>query len=205
MAKVFNAGNAYLQILPSFRGIERLMARETKKLARQIDQAVGQGANEGLLRALATVDTDRIGRSAREAGDKWASQFERRVTAGLKDMADDLPTFAPDADMDQFDEAIAKTKRELAELAKAKITPGQGGTGGLDAVGRKLDEITARMHTLSWAAEDADRQLQLRGFARQADMLRGLVDAAAEQGSQHGRLYGGRFAAEASEDRKSVV
>lgn len=199
MAKLYNAGHAYLSIMPSFKGVEKLMQRETKRLAQEIDKAVGQGAKDGLLRAFRDIDTDQIGRGARSAGDKWASQFERQVSRGLKEMADSLPSFTPDADMDDFDKAIAKTKKDLAELAKAKITPGQGGTGGLDAVGRKLDEITGRMTELSDAAEEADRKLQLRNFARQAELLSGLVDEAREQGREQGRTYGGEFAEQAGQ------
>ena len=60
MAGQFNAGHAYLQILPSFRGIEKLMQRETRKLAESIDRSISKGAGEGLIEALRGLDVDKL-------------------------------------------------------------------------------------------------------------------------------------------------
>src|ERR1051325_10992542 len=174
------------------------MQRETAKLARAIEKSLAQGANDALLDAFKGIDTGRLSQGARQAGDKWASAFERQVSRGLKDLGDELPTFEPKANLDKFDKALAETKKELAELAKSRISPGQGDTGGLDALSEKLDGITQRMTRMSDEAEDADRKLQLRGFARQAELLRGLVDDAAAEGDESGRRFGGAFADQAA-------
>lgn len=193
---IYNAGNAYLQILPSFRGIERLMQRETAKLARSIDKSMAQGVNDELAKAFDNIDTDRISRGASKTGDKWANAFERQVTQQLKDLESSLPRFAPKADLDQFDQALKDARQQIGELSKTKLSPGGGG-GGLDDLGRKLDDLTERMTRLSDQATDADKKVQLQNVARQAQAIRGMVDNAQQQGGADGRKYGGAFAEEA--------
>lgn len=197
MAGLYNAGSAYLQILPSFKGIERMMQRETAKLAQSIDKSLAQSANDNLLKSFGNIDTNKISRGGQDAGDKWANAFERQISQQLKGLADDLPTFSPKADLDEFDQALQNTRKEIDELAKTKLSPGDGGGGGLDDLGSKLDDITARMTKLSDEAGDANKKVQLRDVARQAQMIRDLIDQAQEQGADEGRKYGGAFADEA--------
>jgi hypothetical protein len=199
VAKQFNAGNAYLQILPSFRGIERLMQRETAKLAKEIDKSIAQGANDGLLRAFRNVDPDKVARSAKESGDRWASVFESSIGKRIKDAAESLPEFEPKVRLNRFDRAIKQTKQALSELADANIGP--TGDVGLDQLGVRLDQIIGRMTRLADEAKHADQKLRLLSTASQAGLLKGLVDDAREQGLTDGRAYGGSFADSA---RKSV-
>lgn len=187
----YNAGNAYLQILPSFRGIERLMQRETAKLAREIDKSIAQGANDGLLRAFNNVDPDKVAKTARESGDKWASVFESTLGRHLKDAADSLPEFEPKVKLSRFDRAIKQTKRQLSDLANAKVGP--TGDVGLDELGSQLDAISRRMIKLADETKNFDQRMRLLSTAGQSDMLRDLVSQARDQGLTDGRAYGGAF------------
>jgi hypothetical protein len=172
------------------------MQRETAKLAQAIDKSMASGVNENLAKAFGDVDTDRLSKGASGTGDKWASLFERQVSKRLKGMADDLPTFSPKADLDEFDKALKETKKELGDLAKTKLSPGDG--GNLDVLGGKLDDITARMTKLSDSAQDANKKVQLQDVAKQAQMVSDSLKTAWQQNAAgDGRTYGGKFSDEA--------
>lgn len=189
---IYNAGNAYLQILPSFRGIERMMQRETAKLAREIDKSIAKGANDGLIQAFRGIDTDKVAKAAANTGDEWTSVFEAQVSRQLKQVADALPEFEPKIKLNRFDRAIAQTKRQLTELSSAKIGP--TGDVGLDKLGNDLDQIVTRMVRLSDETKHFDQRMRLLATAGQAEMLKGLIDEARDQGLTDGRAFGGAFA-----------
>lgn len=186
----YNAGNAYLQILPSFRGIERMMQRETAKLARDIDKSIAQGTNDGILKAFRSIDTDKVAKAASDTGDKWSAAFERQIGRHLKDAADSLPDFEPKAKLNRFDRAIAQTKKQLAGLSETQIGPGGA---GLDDVSAQLDHMVSRMVRLADETKHMDQRMRLLSTAGQADMLKGLIDDARRQGLTDGRAYGGAF------------
>jgi hypothetical protein len=200
---LFNAGNAYLQILPSFRGIERLMQRETAKLARQVDDAVAKSAAKGLEDTFGRIDAGKISRGASKAGDKWASEFEQSISRRVKEVADGLPEFEPKVKLNRFDRAIAQTKRSLGELANTKIGP--TGDVGLDQLGSKLDAMVKRMTRLADETKFVDQRIRLLNTASQASLLKDLVDDARKQGLTDGRVFGGAFAIEAKQKIASTL
>lgn len=194
---LYNAGNAYLQILPSFRGIEKLMQRETKKLAQAIDKSIAQGAGEGLINAFRDVNVNpaRIQRASQDTADKWASGFEQRVKQQLKDSIDQLPVFEPKTKLGKFDRAIEQTRKQLEGLANAKIGP--TGDVSFNDFGKQLDGIVQRMHRLSTEAKNSQQQMRLLATANVAhDLGSGLRDARLS-GLGDGRAYGGAFATQA--------
>lgn len=194
MAGQFNAGHAYLQILPSFRGIEKLMQRETGKLARAIDQSISQGANEGLLRAFREIDPQKVARSAVASGDKWTSAFEKRIRQQLKDFAGSIPELELDAgkSANRFERAISRAKKQLLELSELKIGP--DGDMGLDELDARLSPIIARMTRLAGEAKNAAQQMKLLDVVRQGMEVHNLIQDARDQGVIDGRAYGGAFA-----------
>jgi chromosome segregation ATPase len=194
---LYNAGNAYLQILPSFRGIEKLMQRETKKLAQAIDRSIAQGAGEGLINAFRDVNVNpqRIQRASQDTADKWASGFEQRVKQQLKDSIDQLPVFEPKTKLGKFDRAIQQTRKELESLSNAKIGP--TGDVSFDDFGKKLDGIVSRMHRLAGETKNSQQQMRLLATAGAADNLRGGLKDARDAGLGDGRAYGGAFAEQA--------
>lgn len=188
----WNVGNAYLQVIPSFRGVEKMMMRETDKLARSIDDSIAKGANDGLTKAFRDFDSDKISKSASKTSDKWSTMFESTINKHLKDAAASLPEFEPKANLSKFDRAIAQTKKQLTELSNSKIGP--GGDTGLDELDTKLGQIVKRMTGLADETKNADQRLRLLSAAGQADMLKGMVEQARSEGLTDGRTFGGAFA-----------
>lgn len=191
----YNAGNAYLQILPSFRGIERLMQREVGRLARQIDQSIARGANDGLREALrnVTVDTNAVARTAQRTGERFAADFRRELSQRLRNAADSIPAMEPDIDLDRFDRALQQTRRMLAELADPLTNIGPGGNVSFDELGDRLDFMVRRMTDLADQTDEADKKMRLLAAAGQAELLRGQLTDARQAGLE-GQAFGGAFA-----------
>lgn len=192
MSRQYNAGNAYLQILPSFRGIEKLMQREVGKLAREIDKSIAQGTNDGLLRAFRNVDPEKVAKVATDAADKWSAAFEGQLGRRLKEASDSLPAFEPKTKLNRFDRAIEQTRKQLADLANQKIGP--GGDTDLNTVSAALDQVISRMTRLANESKNADQRGRLLQTLASADSLKGLIDDARDAGLTDGRVFGGSFA-----------
>jgi hypothetical protein len=191
----FNAGHAYLQILPSFRGIEKLMQRETRKLAQAIDKSIAQGAGEGLLEALRGLDVDKLGKSttksARESGDRWASSFEKQLKDRLKGAAASMPSLEPKANLSKFDRAIVRAQRQIRELSEANVDFGDDKS--VSKLLGNLDGITGRLRKMEDQARDTDQRMRLSGAAREIESLATAVRDTGNRGKQ----AGGAFAEEA--------
>lgn len=197
MAGLYNAGHAYLQILPSFRGIEKLMQRETRKLAQSIDRSIARGAGEGLIEALRGLDVDRLtqatSRSAREAGDRWASSFERALKARLRGAADELPELEPKANLSKFDRAIVRAQRQLRALSEANIDFGDDAS--VQRMLSNLDQMTTQLRRLEGEARNVDQRLRLQNALGQIEDFGPQIREAANRG----KTAGGAFAEEAKQ------
>lgn len=183
----YNAGNAYLTIVPSFRGIEKMMQRETAKLAREIDKAIGNGVGDGMVRAVKAAEKE-SGRGGQAAGDKFATAFETQMSRRLKGAADAMPDVQVRANLSQFDRAIVRARRQLNEMAGQKI--GVGGDTDLDTMAIALEQMETRLRRLQDQTKNPDQWLNLRDALGQVGMLGGMV----EQARTQGRTYGGAFA-----------
>lgn len=182
MAKVYNAGNAYLQILPSMRGVERLMQRETKKLAREIDKAMASATHDGLLKAFGDIDPAKVARSAAASGQRWAAAFEREIQARIKPAVERLPTFEPDADLSKLDRAIKESRDRLIELSNARIGP--RGDVGLDQLNSELGKLIERMRALADESDDFDKAISLDVAAGHLRDLRQHVERTRQEMEQ---------------------
>lgn len=190
----FNAGSAYLQILPSFRGIEKLMQQQTRKLAKAIDKSMAGGVNEALIDAFKNVDTDRISKSARTAGDKWSTRYETAVIDGLKDLSKRLPEIDTSKSLDPIDKGLLRIKRRMEDLSKLKITPGADKTDISDMVRQmqRLSQFALAMHSQA----TGDRANTLFDFSHDLHSLSELLDSVERAGREGGRRFGGAFSEE---------
>ncbi len=180
-----------LQILPSFRGIEKAMQRETRKLAAEIDRSIAKGATDGLIQAFRSIDTSKIADRARDAGDKWASAFETQIQRRLKDTSDNLTEIEPRANLSKFDRALVRAQQQLRQLSETNVDFGDDASvrqllGNLDKLGTQLGRLGAQ-------ARFVDQEMRLSRAARDVESLSEAVRDAANRG----KLAGGAYAREA--------
>lgn len=186
---LYNAGNAYLQVVPSFDGIEKMMQREVAKLAKQIDDAVGKGVKDG-MRSGATEARKGGERAGEEFAGSFASQFKRRVDAAFKSLGPAVPVTA---DTKKLDKELNKVREQLDEFRQMDITPNidqreiRELLTGLDGVTDRLKDIQAR------AGKDQDL-FNVRAALSDLDAFQGLVAKARERGQEAGEVFAGALA-----------
>jgi chromosome segregation ATPase len=180
-----------LQILPSFRGIEKAMQRETRKLAAEIDKAISQGANDGLLQAFRNIDTGRVAKSARDTGDRWASAFEVQVQRRLKDASEGLTEIEPRANLSKFDRALVRAQQQLRTLSETNVDFGDDSS--VRTLLTNLDKMSDQLGRLGTQARFVDQEMRLSRASRDVEDLADAVREAANRG----KLSGGAYAREA--------
>src|SRR5690242_19938717 len=120
---LYNAGNAYLQVIPSFKGVEALMKRELAKLGAQVDSALEKGVGDGMAagaKAGGKSAKESIEKDAESAAGAFAAKFERRVAETLKALGDEIEI---KADTKDFDKSYNRIIGSLKELSEQEIGP----------------------------------------------------------------------------------
>jgi hypothetical protein len=131
----YDAGTAYLQVVPSFRNIEKEMADLADQLGNRLGKAVekntAEAASAGLQQATRDVDktVKKAAKNVRKAGEEAGEQvaagvndaFERGVREALARLNRDLPNVRIGADQSRFNRAIAQARRLIDSLDDKKI------------------------------------------------------------------------------------
>jgi hypothetical protein len=187
-AGVYSAGVAFLQVVPSFRGVEEIFRAEAQKLGRQFDNAIAKALPEGMAKGSAAAREQ-----GAKAGDDFAGSFATTMRRRLDAAFRALPKVNIDGDTSKVDQAIAKVRRELAELRDAKI--------GVDiddkTAAAALDNLSRKLRELEHQAPDLSDFINLRAAREQVDALRELVLEARRRGFEAGSSFGGAFADQA--------
>lgn len=157
MAELYSVGTVFMQVVPSFDGIQH-------EARRQAD-ASGKAMAERFSKHLDTVEKDATQRGGK-AGAKFSGAFEKSFTKFVADARKSFKGFG-----DQGSADVRRVVRALDELGKTKFDP-QMDTGRLmrdiDLVGRELrkvvndDSLQAGLRfDAGQAARDLDRIREL--------------------------------------------
>jgi hypothetical protein len=199
---LYNAGNAYLQVVPSFKGIEALMKKELAKLGAQVDGALeksvtegfGKGAAEGAKAAKKEAEE-----AAEEAAGAFAEKLERRIKSAMKALGDEVVIGAKTKD---FDKAYNKVIEQLKELSEKEIGP----AFTAKQAAKELDQLGQQMRDLEKDAPNLDRLFNLRQARAEAEsFLQDLRQNGATTGAELGRRMSGAFAEEMRKGTKAAL
>jgi hypothetical protein len=185
---LYNAGNAYLQVTPSFKGIESLMKRELAKLGAQVDGALGDAVQDGFGKGIkgATKDAEAAGKDAAGA---FASQFERRVGQVLKSLGDKIEVHVG-ADTEDFERKYNAIIKQAKDLSEQEIGPDFDARTAAAA----MDNLVKKMGDLEKAAPDLDSKFNLRQAQAEAhSFIDDLRRNGAAAGTQFGQNVAGGF------------
>lgn len=185
---LYNAGNAYLQVVPSFKGIEALMKRELAKLGAQVDQSLGDavsgGMGDGAKRGSEKVK-EQVQKDAEDAAGAFAAKFEKRVGSMLKQLGGEVEIGANTKD---FDEKFNKIVQDAKALSEKKIGPE---FSAKDAA-KDMDDLSRRMRELEQNAPDLERKFNLRQARAEADsFFQDLRANGGTSGAEFGRRFSG--------------
>lgn len=211
----YNAGTAFLQVVPSFRGIERDLDRIARNLGSDLAKSLDDTMPDGLAKAA--------GRAAREAGPDFGragghlagtfvAAFRKRVEAAFKA----LPDVQIDADSSDVDKAVHQVRRELASLHDQRIGID---VDELEAMGRllqlehRLKQITDGNHSVELNADTDRARAELGRFfedikteqQRAADETAKTAAEAAEKAARAARQAAVRAAEQQQADAKRAA
>jgi hypothetical protein len=190
---LYNAGNAYLQVVPSFKGVEALMKRELNKLGDQVDDALEKGVGEGITagaKAGGKAAKESLAKDAESAGGAFAAKFERRVTETLKALGSEVEI---EPKTKAFDTAYNRIIGQLRELSEMEIGPD---FTAAEAAG-ELADLGRQMRELENEAPDLNKKFNLRQARAEAgSFLADLRANGASTGADFGQRLVGAFATE---------
>lgn len=185
---LYNAGNAYLQVVPSFKGIEALMKKELAKLGTQVDKSLGDSVAQGMgdgAKAGSQKVKEQLDKDGEDAAGAFAAKFEKRAAQMLKNLGGEVSIGAKTKD---FDEAYNKIIGEVKDLSEKKIGPSF--TAGQAA--KEMDDLSKKMRELEQDAPDLERQFNLRQARAEAEsFFQDLKSNGATSGAEFGRRFSG--------------
>lgn len=159
----YNAGSAFLQILPSFKGVVESISAEAAKwgdtAGKTFSDTFNRNVRSGTSNANLGPSDGESSRKGSQAGGKFADGFKARVTAALKS----LPDAQINADSSDADRKIAEIRAELAGLSSQRVgvDVSEGDAlakvealkAELDELGRKSPNIRVKVDAAGAAAE----------------------------------------------------
>lgn len=184
---IYSAGTAYLQVVPSFRGIEKLIADEVEKIGRSAENAIAKalpdGIADGMKEAGKTVEDE-----GAKAGEKWAGAWASAVQRRLKSTLKAIPEVELKADSSDFDKALRSVRDEIKELSEADITV-------LDEreVIASIDRVAKRLARLEEEAPSVSDFINVREARAEFDALAGMTEQFGRRGAESGDEFAGRF------------
>lgn len=155
----FDAGSIFVQVVPSFRDTQRIIARESEKFGDQLEsdlaRGMERGAEKGAKRAADKLAglTDEAGKNAdksgEEAADKYAGAFRTKLQNALKAMEKELKPIEFNTGSTKALQELDRIKAKLAELNDTDIKPGMSTT----KIRKDMDDLLRDITNLGKDAE----------------------------------------------------
>lgn len=127
-ATTYSVGTIFLNVVPSFRNLQRDTRAAYKDAARnareEFEKEFGKKAEES-ARELGRRQGNGLADEMRKAGEKSAKDytgaFKTNLQRGLAGALKEIPKIGIDADTDEFDDKIAQVRERIVSLRDAKI------------------------------------------------------------------------------------
>lgn len=184
----YNAGEAFLQIVPSFRGVVAAIEREAQQWGASAGRAFSDKFNDTVRR-----DTERapLGPSApesskrgQESGGKFADGFKARLTAALRS----LPDVGIGVATTEAEQKLKDLHAELLALSNQRV--------GIDideaSALAKIKYLQAELTRL--AAESPSASVRMDTAAASAELAKLRAEIERATGQDQGQRAGGKFA-----------
>lgn len=184
----YSAGTAFLQIIPSFKGVERALRSQAAELGASYDKAISKALPDGMAEG---------GRKARDhgekAGDDYSGAFATQLRERLKKAFKQLPALELKGDSTDAEKSIARIKKTLQEVRDQHIDLEIDDKTALAAI-RKL---RAELKALNGSATDVTIRTNTAAALKEVDAIAGLYNKhLGERLAKSGSLSGDRFAEE---------
>ncbi|WP_047893247.1 hypothetical protein [Micromonospora sp. RV43] len=155
---MYEVGNAFIQIIPSFENIEKHLAKGAKDIADQIGKAVGDALPEGFedgAKKGAEQAEKQARAGGRKAAESYAGHFSDVLQKRMQAVAKALPVLKVDGDVSPFEQRLSEARKRVVDLASKPLPLDIDAGDVLRDVERLRDELRALR------AQTGDQRLKL--------------------------------------------
>ncbi|MGW5877798.1 phage tail tape measure protein [Nocardiopsis terrae] len=168
------AGTAFVQVVPSFKGFHRTASKKIRQSIGQVGAGAGQelgdavakGTEQGLGQAAARAES-----SGQKAGSNFAKRLVSSATAGLKALPNSVSAAAS--------KSVSGVKSAASEMSTAWQQVASDASGSVQQAGQ---EMSSGLRTAGTAAGAAGGAALGAGFADAMDLSRATGDFKAQLG-----------------------
>lgn len=178
----FDAGSIFVQVVPSFRDTQRIIARESQKFGDQLESDLARGMERGAERGAKKASeklsglTDEAGKNAdksgEEAADKYAGAFRTKLQNALKAMEKELKPIEFNTGSTKAIQELDRIKAKISELNDTEIKPGMSTT----KLRKDLDDLVRDISNLGKDAE-FEVKADFKEARRAADAFKKYVES----------------------------
>jgi hypothetical protein len=165
----YDAGRAFLQIVPSFRGVRESIKKQAKTWADDVEGAVEKALPEGFTKGSKATEPV-AKKKGTETGEAYGGAFARTVKTRVEAALKALPPVKINADSSLVDIKLAAIRAELADLSKQKIgvdVDDATALAQLERLKAELDQIGADSASIQVRADTATASVELDKLAAQ--------------------------------------
>lgn len=167
----YDAGSAFIQLVPSLRGFQAAVDAEMAKIGKQAGDLWAEAFQRSAQSRLGSLDVGPgaagSAKQGQSQGGAFADAFKARVQAALRDLPSPSINLRTDADR-----KIAQIRLELRDLANQRV--------GVDidaaTASAKITDLQARLKALSTGASDVRVRVNAGAAAAELAALQAEVD-----------------------------
>lgn len=176
----YEAGTAVLEVVPSFKGIEQLLARGARDIAKGLDKALGNQLGNAMEKA-----SSRSEKASERAGRKLGSVFAERAIKQVETALGNIP---------QADRVLKPLRQELEALSKIDLGKGFDERDFIKRL-EKVQDALRRAQRDAQGINAVGRYTNAGNAAEALGAARQMIDAARQRGFEAGDAWVNAFQA----------
>lgn len=167
----YDAGTAFLQIVPSFRGFQTEIRTQAQTLGDAFEKAISKSIPEGLSKGSKDAPAE-----GAKAGEQFAGRFADTLRARLSAAMKALPKVDINADSTDAEVRIAAIRAELEELSKQRIgidVNEDVALAQIDRLRAELDDLAKKSPSIRVKTDALAAKAELDEVSAKADRVSG--------------------------------
>lgn len=181
----YSAGTAFLEIVPSFRGVQKAIASEVRQMERALGKEAGEKfgesfeaeAKKAVDKTLNTSNQKETEKAGRQAGERYAGAFSAGLKKAVREAQREVgASIKLTTDDSEVKRDLLKIRRELADLNKAKIGLNVSAGDALDtfvAIRKELKRIQDEAEDIGLSFNFATAEAQLVAMEKRIENMDG--------------------------------
>jgi hypothetical protein len=184
-AGVYSAGTAFLQVVPSFAGVEDAVKDQLRAMGRRLDASLEKGATAGLQKAGQTATA-----AGKKAAEDYTGAFNRDVQREISRALGDVGQTAGKQLLDPWNRAMDRVRTDIGALSKERV----GFSIDENTFVKSVEGMRKRLELLERSAPSGADFYDARNARRRLDQVMQIIEDARRRGAQVGQEFTSAFA-----------